>query len=85
MTVSKEPHILIVGAGLGGLALAQALRKQGVSFQVFERSNEGHAQGYAIGIHRYVDPFTLLVWQGRADQARLERLKHRWRSQGSRL
>ncbi len=54
---SPKPHVLIIGAGLGGLTLAQALRKQGISFEVFEAAPEGRAQGWAIGIHRYFLPF----------------------------
>ncbi len=49
---SSKPHVLIVGAGLGGLTLAQALRKQGISFEIFEAAPEGRFQGWAIGIHR---------------------------------
>lgn len=43
-------HVLIVGGGLGGLSLAQALRKKGISFEVFERdeSAEARFQGWAI-------------------------------------
>lgn len=47
-----KPHVLIIGAGLGGLVLAQALRKQGVSFEIFERSPDTRFQGWAIGLHR---------------------------------
>ncbi|KAL9605855.1 MAG: hypothetical protein Q9179_000965 [Wetmoreana sp. 5 TL-2023] len=48
-------HVLIVGAGLGGLSLAQCLRKQGISFEIFERDVDQNArfQGWAIGIHTY--------------------------------
>lgn len=48
----STPHVIIVGAGLGGLLLAQALTKKGISFQTFERDESLHArfQGYAIGI-----------------------------------
>lgn len=52
----KSPHVLIVGAGLGGLLLAQCLRKQGITFEIFERdaSDDARSQGWAIGIHSYV-------------------------------
>lgn len=47
-------HVLIVGGGLGGLTLAQSLRKQGISYEVFERDadKDARAQGWAIAIHR---------------------------------
>lgn len=53
-------HILIVGGGLGGLSLAQTLRKQGISFEIFERdaSPDSRFQGWAIAIHRYNDNFS---------------------------
>lgn len=46
-------HVLIVGAGLGGLGLAQSLRKQGISFEIFERDDNENSrfQGWAIGLH----------------------------------
>jgi hypothetical protein len=49
-------HVLIVGGGLGGLSLAQCLRKQGISFEVFERDDnpQSRPQGWAIAIHRYI-------------------------------
>ena len=45
--------VLIVGGGLGGLCLAQGLRKAGVDCEVFERdrSSTDRAQGYRIGIN----------------------------------
>lgn len=50
---SRKPHVLIVGAGLGGLTLAQALRKHEISFEIFERdeSPDARQQGWAIGLH----------------------------------
>jgi 2-polyprenyl-6-methoxyphenol hydroxylase-like FAD-dependent oxidoreductase len=46
-------HVLIVGAGLGGLSLAQNLRKQGISFEIFERDPEknSRSQGWAIALY----------------------------------
>lgn len=52
MSTQQNPHVLIIGAGLGGLVLAQALRKQGISFEIFEKSTDSRFQGWAIGIHR---------------------------------
>lgn len=52
---NSDLHVLIIGAGLGGLTLAQGLRKQGISFELFERdaSAEARGQGYAVGLHEY--------------------------------
>lgn len=49
----KRPKIVILGAGLGGLTLAQALRKDGIPFRIFDRDESLHARdgGWAIGIH----------------------------------
>jgi protoporphyrinogen oxidase len=49
-------HVLIAGAGIGGLVLAQSLRKQGISFEIFERDVDKNArfQGWAIAMHTYV-------------------------------
>ncbi|KAI1155275.1 FAD/NAD(P)-binding domain-containing protein [Nemania diffusa] len=50
-------HVLIVGAGLGGLTLAQTLRKQNISFQIFERDTDRNSrfQGWAIALHTITD------------------------------
>lgn len=55
--VSRTPHIIIIGAGLGGLMLAQALRKRGITFEIFERDEHENSrqQGWALGLHRYRD------------------------------
>ncbi|KAK4200779.1 FAD binding domain-containing protein, partial [Triangularia verruculosa] len=42
--------VLIVGAGLVGLALAQALKKVGVPFRIFERDVRLHARASGWGI-----------------------------------
>ena len=48
-------HVLIVGAGIGGLTLAQSLRKQGISSEIFERDVDESVrfQGWAIALHTY--------------------------------
>ncbi|KAI1473836.1 putative monooxygenase [Daldinia eschscholtzii] len=53
----RTPHILIVGAGLGGLLLGQTLRKNNIHFEIFERdrSDNIRAQGWAMGLHTILD------------------------------
>ncbi|RKO87283.1 hypothetical protein BDK51DRAFT_19711 [Blyttiomyces helicus] len=49
----QTPTVLIVGAGIAGLALAQMLRKQGISFEIFERdpSPTVRPQGWALSLN----------------------------------
>lgn len=53
MATRAYPHVLIVGAGLSGLTLAQILRKNNISYEVFERDADAdaRAQGWAIALH----------------------------------
>lgn len=45
-------HVLIVGAGIGGLCLAQGLRKSGICVSVYERDSSPYFrnQGYRISL-----------------------------------
>jgi salicylate hydroxylase len=45
-------HVLIIGGGVGGLALAQGLRREGVSAAVYERDRSlaSRLQGYRVHI-----------------------------------
>lgn len=52
---SQRPlHVVIVGGGIGGLSLAQGLKRAGVSFAVYERDKSPTAreQGYRV----HIDP-----------------------------
>lgn len=47
---TSEPRIAIIGAGIGGLSLALALRERGIRADVFEQAAELTEIGAAIGI-----------------------------------
>ncbi|MGC4806935.1 FAD-dependent oxidoreductase [Micromonospora sp. DT233] len=49
---AKAPHILIIGAGTGGLCLAQGLRRAGLDVSVHERATDraDGLLGYRVGI-----------------------------------
>jgi 2-polyprenyl-6-methoxyphenol hydroxylase-like FAD-dependent oxidoreductase len=51
-TPNAKPKVLIIGAGIGGLVLAQVLRKHGISYRIFERDSGliSRTQGWAINI-----------------------------------
>ncbi|KAI1407932.1 putative monooxygenase [Hypoxylon sp. FL1857] len=54
---NTRPRVLIAGAGLSGLTLAQSLRKQNIPFEIFERDTDpiSRASGWAIGLHSVLD------------------------------
>jgi len=45
--------VIIIGAGLGGLALAQSLRSHGLEFEIYERDIQKYSrnQGWALSLH----------------------------------
>lgn len=57
-----DSPILIVGGGLGGLALAQALRKRQIPFRIFDRdwAPDSRRQGWNIALHWFVPKFSRL-------------------------
>ncbi|WQF82951.1 Putative FAD-binding domain, FAD/NAD(P)-binding domain superfamily [Colletotrichum destructivum] len=51
---TDERPVLIIGAGISGLCLAQALRKVGIPFRVFERDSaiDSRPQGYRLKLRQ---------------------------------
>jgi 2-polyprenyl-6-methoxyphenol hydroxylase-like FAD-dependent oxidoreductase len=49
--MSQRSHVAIIGGGTGGLCLAHALHKAGVSVAVYERTRTERLQGYRVHIN----------------------------------
>jgi len=49
----SKPHVLIIGGGITGLLLAQTLKKNDVSFSIFERDTHETSRdpGWGLAIH----------------------------------
>jgi 2-polyprenyl-6-methoxyphenol hydroxylase-like FAD-dependent oxidoreductase len=58
--MSSAKPILISGAGLGGLLLAQSLRSQGIPFKLYERDSDGSSRSQGYRIRLSVDGLTAL-------------------------
>ncbi|VVE32950.1 monooxygenase, FAD-binding protein [Pandoraea communis] len=66
-------HVTIIGAGLGGLCLAQGLRRAGISFDVYERDDAPSArfQGYRLRIDADgLDALTQCLPDGQVERVR---------------
>ena len=50
--VEQSNKVIIIGAGLGGLTLAQVLLNYGINFEIFERDDSayGRSQGWAVAL-----------------------------------
>jgi len=65
-----QPRVLIVGAGITGLLLAQALKKAGIAFSVYERdpTPTHRGAGWGLALHWALDTFLSLVPQELQDR-----------------
>lgn len=57
MTTENIQKVLIIGGGLAGLTLANALKNYGIPFAVYERDEtpEHRKQGYSLALHMCMD------------------------------
>src|SRR5690606_17479478 len=50
--MSKQPVVAVIGAGIGGLSAAIALRRRGVHVEVFEQASALREVGAGVAISR---------------------------------
>ncbi|KAL4898682.1 hypothetical protein BDV59DRAFT_197562 [Aspergillus ambiguus] len=64
----SEQHVLICGAGVVGLALAQGCREAGIPYTLFERDENpsSRAQGWALTLHWCLDALERTIGPERA-------------------
>ena len=69
-TQTDAPHVLIIGAGITGLVLAQALRNHGVRFTIYERDPDPsyRGRGWGLTIHWALDTLLFLLPQNIIDR-----------------
>lgn len=65
-----RPQVLIIGAGITGLVLGQALKRHDVAFSIFERDPSVSARGHGWGltIHWALDTLIALLPQHIVDR-----------------
>lgn len=53
MSITPQNSIIIIGAGIVGLSLAQALKKENIPFQIYDRDShlEARSAGWGISIY----------------------------------
>ena len=61
---SWSDPILVIGAGIVGLTIAQACRKKGIPYRIFERDPSAHHRGagWAITLHWYFNVGMCLIF-----------------------
>ena len=52
--MASNEKVIIIGAGVAGLVLAQILRQGGIPYEVYDRDDGTHWQGWAISLDRSV-------------------------------
>ena len=60
--------VLVIGAGITGLVLGQALKKHGIAFSIFERDFSARGGGWGLTIHWAFDTLIALLPQHIVDR-----------------
>lgn len=77
---SAKPVVLIIGAGVSGLLLAQHLKREGVSYRIFERDADlaTRGAGWGLTLHWSLTALQSLLPSGLAERICDESSVDRW-------
>lgn len=77
---SAKPVVLIIGAGVSGLLLAQHLKREGVSYRIFERDADlaTRGAGWGLTLHWSLTALQNLLPSGLAERICDESSVDRW-------
>lgn len=77
---SAKPVVLIIGAGVSGLLLAQHLKREGVSYRIFERDADlaTRGAGWGLTLHWSLTALQSLLPSGLAERVCDESSVDRW-------
>jgi 2-polyprenyl-6-methoxyphenol hydroxylase-like FAD-dependent oxidoreductase len=70
ISMEKQPHVLIIGAGMTGVLLAQALKTRDIAFSIYERDPNANFRGpgWGLAIHWAKDTLLSLLPQTLQDR-----------------
>ena len=68
--MEQQPHILIIGAGITGVLLAQALKTRNIPFSIYEHDPNAHFRGpgWGLAIHWAKDTLLSLLPENLQDR-----------------
>jgi 2-polyprenyl-6-methoxyphenol hydroxylase-like FAD-dependent oxidoreductase len=72
----SSPHILIIGAGMSGLTLAQQLKIKNIPFTVFERDVHRGARGQGWALSLFGEAFDLMKERMPSEMGPVEQTSH---------
>lgn len=72
----SSPHVLIIGAGMSGLVLAQQLKKNGMSFTIYERDVHRNARGQGWALSLFGEAYDLMKSSMPSELGPVEQTSH---------
>lgn len=72
MAVPKDTKVVVIGGGIGGLALAIGLRRAGIGVEVYEKASDIKKVSIGGGLYLWNNGMRALKWLGIMDQVQAQ-------------